>query len=157
MKNKTPFLQKEHIYDAPVLYAGLFYLLLAAWTVVSIYLLGTKALKAGGWPMSQLLMIVFVLAYTWYFSLAIAYKIAVHPDGRVVLTSVRRTLDIPAENISMLEGPRLTILPFGFIRLRLAREKAYLFIMITDEPLHRVLAALHRSNPEMKFKGLPQY
>lgn len=157
MKKKKTVPVREHVYETSLLYAGIFYFLLASWTIVSVYLLGTKAFRAGGWPASQLGMIVFVLAYTWYFSLAVSYKIIVHPEGRVVLTSVRRILDIHAEDIEMLEGPRLALLPFGFIRLRLAREKAYLFIVITDERLHRVLAALRRANPNMKIKGLPQY
>jgi len=153
MKKKEPAKNKILIYEPPVLYPGLFYILLAAWTVLCIVLLGSKAFKTG-WPIGQLLMIAFVLAYTWYFSLGISYKIAVNPDGTIALTSFRRKITVAAKDISMAEGPRFAIIPFGFIRFRLEREKAYLFIRITDESLQKVLAVIRRNNPEMKFKGL---
>jgi hypothetical protein len=153
MKKKEPAKNKDLIYEPPVLYPGLFYLLLAAWTVVCVFLLGSKALKTG-WSLGQLLMIAFVLAYTWYFSLGISYKITVDPDGTIELTSFRRTITITAGDISMAEGPRFAIIPFGFIRFRLEREKAYLFTRITDESLQKVLTVIRKSNPEMKFKGL---
>ena len=153
MKKKTPVGSKEYHYEPPALYPGIFYLLLAAWTVVCIVLLGSKSLKTG-WPIGQLLMIAFVLAYTWYFSLGISYRISIESDGTVELASFRRKITVKAGDISMAEGPRFAIIPFGFLRFRLEREKAYLFICITDESLHKVLAAIRRKNPEMKFKGL---
>lgn len=153
MKKKEPAKNKDLIYEPPVLYPGLFYFLLAAWTVLCIILLGSKALKTG-WPLGQLLMIAFVLAYTWYFSLGIAYKITVDLEGKIELTSFRRKITVRAGDISMAEGPRFAIIPFGFIRFRLEREKAYLFIRITDESLQKILAVIRRKNPEIKFKGL---
>ena len=153
MKKKELSNNKELIYEPPVLYPGIFYILLVAWTVVCIVLLGSKALKTG-WPIGQLLMIAFVLAYTWYFSLGVAYKISVDSEGMIELTSFRRKIIVNAGDISMAEGPRFAIIPFGFIRFRLEREKAYLFIRITDESLQKILAVIRRKNPEMKFKGL---
>jgi len=153
MKKKKPAKNNNLIYEPPVLYPGLFYFLLATWTVVCIVLLGSRALKTG-WPIGQLLMIAFVLAYTWYFSLGISYKITLYPDGTIELTSFRRKITVKAGDISMAEGPRFAIIPFGFIRFRLEREKAYLFIRITDEPLQKILAVIRRKNPEIKFKGL---
>jgi len=153
MKKKEPAKNKDLIYEPPVLYPGIFYLLLAAWTVVCVFLLGSKALKTG-WPLGQLLMIAFVLAYTWYFSLGISYKIVVSSEGAIELTSFRRKITVNAKDISMAEGPRFAIVPFGFIRLRLEREKAYLFIRITDESLQKVLTVIRKNNPEMKLKGL---
>ena len=153
MKKKEPAKNKELIYEPPILYPGFFYLLLAAWTAVCVFLLGSKALQTG-WPLGQLLMIAFVLAYTWYFSLGISYKIAIDSAGTIELTSFRRKLTLNPADVSMAEGPRLAIIPFGFIRFRLEREKAYLFIRITDESLQKVLAVIRKNNPEMKFKGL---
>ncbi len=131
-----------------------FYILLSVWTAVCIVLLGAKVFSIG-WPIGQLLMIAFVLAYTWYFSLGISYKIRVDRDGAVELISIRRSLSVSIETIEMVEGPRLTVIPYCFIRFRLEREKAYLFCRITDEALQRVLYAIRRSKQEIKFKGLP--
>ncbi len=131
-----------------------FYILLSVWTVICVILLGTKAFNIG-WPLGQLLMIAFVLAYTWYFSLGIAYKIRVDREGTIELISIRRRLSASVETIEMVEGPRLTVIPYCFIRFRLEREKAYLFCRITDEALHRVFHAIRRENQGIKFKGLP--
>jgi hypothetical protein len=53
-----------------------------------------------------------------------------------------------------VEGPRLAILPYGFIRFRLEREKAYLFCLITDKNLQRILKALRQMNSGIELKGL---
>jgi hypothetical protein len=149
-KNKR---HKEYRYEAPMLYVGVFYALLLAWTIVSVYLLGSKTLKVG-WPLGQLLMIGFVLAYTWYFSLGISYSMKLSGNGDVNLKSFRRVLEVQAEAIEMVEGPRLALLPVGFLRFRLEREKAYLFCLITDENLQKILKTLRKKNPNMKFKGV---
>ena len=141
-------------YEAPFFYVGLFYVLLAAWTAVCVVLLGAKTIKFG-WPLGQLLMIAFVLAYTWYFSLGITYKIRIDNDGSIELISFRRKMSVSVETIEMVEGPRFTVIPYCFIRFRLEREKAYLFCRITDEPLHRVFYAIRRIKSDTKFKGLP--
>jgi hypothetical protein len=153
MKKQVDKKIETRVYKAPVLYVGIFYLLLAAWSLVCVYLLGTKTIKTG-WPLGQLLMIAFVLAYTWYFSLGISYKIAVEPDGKIELTSFRRILKVHAKDIETAEGPRFAMVPFGFIRFRLEREKAYLFIIITDEGLEKAISTIRRANPNMKCKGL---
>lgn len=131
-----------------------FYILLSVWTAVCIILLGAKAFNIG-WPLGQLLMIAFVLAYTWYFSLGIAYKVRVGRDGTLDLISIRRRISIAVETIEMVEGPRFTVIPYCFIRFRLEREKAYLFCRITDEALHRVFYAIRHAKEGVKFKGLP--
>jgi hypothetical protein len=153
-KNRTLTASSFGEYEAPLFFVGLFYFLLAAWTAVCVILLGTKAFKYG-WPLGQLFMMAFVLAYTWYFSLGIAYKIRINRGGDLELISVRRKLSVSAETIELAEGPRFTLIPYCFIRFRLVREKAYLFCRITDEPLHRVFHAIRRIKPDLKFKGLP--
>ena len=89
-KNQRP--DKIYIYEAPVLFAGLFYILLAVWTGICIILIGSKTVKAG-WPLGQLLMIAFVFAYTWYFSLGIAYRASFDSQGDIELKSFRRIIN----------------------------------------------------------------
>ena len=132
---------------------GLFYLLLLLWTVVCVVMIGSKTLSAG-WPLFQLLMIAFVLGYTWFFSLGISYRIYINEKGMTELTSFRRVLSVKADAISLVEGPRLAFIPYSFIRFRLEREKAYLFCRITDDDLQQVLKKMRLTNREIKFKGV---
>jgi hypothetical protein len=118
-----------------------------------VFLLGSKTLRFG-WPLGQLLMIAFVLAYTWYFSLGISYKITVDGQGKIELTSFRRKLTVSVEDIELVEGPRFSVIPYCFIRFRLKHEKAYLFCRITDDTLHRMFNSIRRIKPDIKFKGL---
>ena len=136
-----------------MVFVGLFYALLVVWTAVCVILIGSKTIKAG-WPVGQLLVIAFVVVYTWYFSLGIAYRIELDENGDIRFKSCRRELTVNARNIAFVEGPRLAILPYGFIRFRLEREKAYLFCRITDKDLQRLLKAISRINPGVKLKGV---
>ncbi len=150
---KAKLSRKEYRYQAPVTFVGLFYAALLIWTVLCVWLIGSKTLSAG-WPLGQLLMIGFVLAYTWYFSLGISYALTMDAGGNIELASFRRIIRVNAEKLTMVEGPRFAVMPYGFIRFRLEREKAYLFSYVMDEELQRILKILRRINPEMKFKGL---
>jgi hypothetical protein len=150
---KSKISKSDYRYNPPIFFMGVFYASLLIWTVLCIWLIGSKTISAG-WPVGQLLMIGFVLAYTWYFSLGISYKIKVDTGGNIELTSFRRVLRVNAKDISMVEGPRFAVLPYGFIRFRLEREKAYLFSRITDEELKRILNLMRKSNKDMKFKGI---
>jgi hypothetical protein len=150
---KDKFPKKDYLYQAPVIFVGLFYLLLLLWTVVCVVMIGSKTLSAG-WPLFQLLMIAFVLGYTWFFSLGISYRIYINEKGMTELTSFRRVLSVKADAISVVEGPRLAFIPYSFIRFRLEREKAYLFCRITDNELQQVLKKMRLTNREIKFKGV---
>jgi hypothetical protein len=86
-----------------------------------------------------------------YFALAISYKIEVWPDGRMRLTSMRRTIIVRADDIPYVEGPHL---PFGFVRFRLEREKGYLFSIKSDASLNKVLSVIREVNPDIRFKNL---
>jgi len=132
----------------------IFYGLLLVWTVVSIVFLGPRA-AAGHWPTGQLLMIAFVLGYTWYFSLGISYKVVAGADGQVEMTSIRRKTSLQATQISLVEGPRFALLPYAFIKFRLDREKAYVFCSLTSQDLREVLSSMKRANRELGFKSLP--
>ena len=150
-KSKTS--KKDYHYQSPIIFVGLFYAALLVWTATCVVLIGSKTIKTG-WPLGQLLMIAFILAYTWYFSLGISYKIKIKTDGDMALTCFRRIIRVHARDVSMVEGPRFAFLPYGFIRFRLAREKAYLFCCITDEELQRILKTMQATNSEIKFKGI---
>jgi hypothetical protein len=150
---KDKFPKKDYLYQAPVIFVGLFYILFLVWTIVCIVMIGSKTLSAG-WPLFQLLMIAFVLGYTWFFSLGISYRIFINEKGTIELTSFRRVLSFKADGISLVEGPRMAFMPYSFIRFRLEREKAYLFCRITDDQLQLVLKKMRLANREMKFKGV---
>jgi hypothetical protein len=147
-------LKKLTVYKAPLPFVWIFYGFLLVWTVVSIVFLGPRA-AAGQWPTGQLLMIAFVLGYTWYFSLGIFYKVVADIDGTVEMTSIRRKASLQATQISLVEGPRFALLPFAFIKFRLDREKAYVFCNLMSQDLGEILALMKRANKEMQFKSLP--
>ena len=153
MKKKTGSPKKYEPYKAPVFFVGLFYVLLVVWTAVCILMIGSRAIHAG-WPLFHLFMIAFVLGYTWYFSLGISYRIRVDDGSKIQLTSFRRVIQVDAKDVPMVEGPRFAVIPYGFIKFRLEREKAYLFCCITDPILQKTLQELRTANREMKFKGL---
>jgi len=151
-KLKSPK-KRSYIYEAPVAFVVVFYALIAAWSGVSVYLIGTKALVAN-WPLGQLAMVGFVIAYTWYWCLGISYRIEVSEDGGIELRSFRRVLRLDPGDVTVVEGPRLSFIPTVFVRFRLAREKAYLFCVITSGDLTEVLRLMHRNNRDLSFKGL---
>ena len=95
-KRKLP--ARDYQYRAPIVFVGLFYVLLLVWTVVCVVLIGSKTLSAG-WPLFQLFMIAFVLGYTWFFSLGISYRIAINEKGAIELTSFRRVLSVNADPV----------------------------------------------------------
>jgi len=98
-----------------------------------------------------LIMIAFILVYMCYFALGISYKVEVWEDGRIRLTSFRRTVHARADDIPYVEGPQL---PLGFIRFRLEREKGYLFSVTNDASLRKVLSVIKAANPDIRFKNL---
>jgi len=150
---KSKISKKDYYYQAPIIFVGLFYAALLVWTAFCVVLIGSKTIKTG-WPLGQLLLIAFILAYTWYFSLGISYKISMQAAGDMELTCFRRIIRVNARDVSMVEGPRFAFLPYGFIRFRLAREKAYLFCCITDAELQRILKTMKATNSDIKFKGV---
>jgi len=107
-----------------------------------------------GWPLARALMITFIMAYSWYFALAISHKIRISADGDIELTSFRRVVRVQAEVIGMVEGPKWALIKYGFIRFRLEREKAYMYACITDERIQEVLKILREVNEDVVFKGI---
>jgi hypothetical protein len=91
-------------------------------------------------------MIAFIMVYTWYFSLAISYKVSITADGHIELTSFRRVIQVHAEEIGMVEGPKWSLIAYGFIRFRLEREKAYLYSCTSDEEIQKILKIMREVN-----------
>ncbi len=152
MKKAGPA-QHEIEYEAPFLFLAIFYGLLVLWTGVSLFFLWPKV-QDGVLSFFQVGMIAFILAYTWYFSLGVFYVIGIQADGSIRMKSIRRILTLAAKEIDTVEGPRFAVLPYGFIRFRLDREKLYLFCHITDRRFVRVLTEMKGINGHLEFKGL---
>jgi hypothetical protein len=128
-----------------------FYLLLVAWTTICILLIGFKMSQSAWGNAVQLFMIAFIIAMTWYFSMGISYRVDMEEDGTLRLTSFRRILRVDSRKMELIEGPHL---PIGFIRFRLEREKAYLFCVVKNKELQKILLAIRKANPDIKFKNL---
>ena len=142
---------KTYTYRAPTIYVALFYLLLVAWTIICILLIGFKLTQSAWGNLLQLFMIAFIIGMTWYFSMAISYRANMGEDGILWLTSFRRILRIDSRKMELIEGPHL---PIGFIRFRLEREKAYLFCVVRNKELQGILLAIRKANPDVKFKNI---
>ena len=138
------------VYKAPVVYIVLFFLLLVGWTIFCIFFLGSNIDLGSANPV-KLFMVGFVIFYTWYFSVAISYKIEVDDKGKIRLTSFRRVVNTDAKIIPFIEGPKL---PIGFLRFRLEREKGYLFCIMKDKSLKKVLSIIRKANPAIRFKDI---
>ncbi len=151
MNDKKRAASESHVYQAPPLFVGIFYLVLAAWFVFSVAFLESVFSKLGFSVLFGLIMIVFIIFYMCYFSLALSYKIEVWDDGRIRLTSLRKIFNAHAEDIPYIEEPHL---PLGFIRFRLEREKGYLFSVNSDASLKKVLSIIKAANPDIRFKQL---
>ncbi len=142
---------KSYVYQAPPVFVGIFYLVLAAWAVFCVFFLESVFSRLGVSVLFGLFMVAFILFTMCYFSLAFAYKIEIWENGSFRLTSIRKTFDAHAEDIPYIEGPHL---PLGFIRFRLEREKGYLFAVMNNASLKKVLSVIRSINPDIKFKHL---
>jgi hypothetical protein len=143
--------QNTYAYQAPTLYVLLFFLVISAWTIASVIFISLKYEETGKADLTQLVIFAFLLGMTWYFSLGISYRIEMEESGIIRLKSFRRVIQTRAQDIGLVQGP---LLPIGFLRLRLEREKAYLFCMANDKALVQVLSRIRAKNPDIKFKSL---
>ena len=150
MPEETGISDKRTVYKVPTIYVYLFFLLLVVWTIFCIFFIGSNINLGLANPV-KLFMVGFIIFYTWYFSVAIAYKIEVDDRGKIRLTSFRRVVDTDAKIIPLIEGPKL---PIGFLRLRLEREKGYLFCFMKDKSLKKVLSIIRKANPAIRFKDI---
>ena len=156
--SEPEYSKEAFFYHAPTIFMGIFYLALLVWTGICLLLMGSIEFSSGefsfGWPLARMVMIGFVMVYTWYFSLAISYKIGITEGGEIELTSFRRVVRVNAEVIGMVEGPKWAIMPYGFVRFRLEREKGYIFSCITDADFEQYMQIMKAANPEMVIKGI---
>ena len=151
MKQQPQVLRDTYGYQAPMIYLIIFYTALVAWTIICVFLIGFKVTQSEWANLFQLFMIAFIIAMTCYFSMGVSYRVNVEEDGTVQLTSFRRILRIDSKKMELIEGPHL---PIGFIRFRLAREKAYLFCVVKDKTLQQILSRIREVNPDIKFKNI---
>jgi len=161
--SEPEYSKEAFFYHSPTIFMGIFYLALLVWTGICLLLMGSIEFSSGefssgefsfGWPLARMVMIGFVMVYTWYFSLAISYKIGITEGGEIELTSFRRVVRVNAEVIGMVEGPKWAIMPYGFVRFRLEREKGYIFCCITDADFEQYMQIMRAANPEMVIKGI---
>lgn len=138
----------SYIYKAPVFYIGIFYFLLAAFILVDLTFLISVFNQTGTSYRFGIFMLLFILVYMCYFTAGISHEIEVWKDGRLRLTSLRRTIDTKIEDIGFVEGP---FLPIGFVRFRLEREKGYLFANMRASSLNTVLSAIKTVDPHIRF------
>ncbi len=133
---------------------ALFYSFLTLWTILCLPMIALQA-ERSGWSgfWVQGLMIIFVFAYTWYWSLAISYRMRSEEDGAIVLISFRREIRIAPTGVQGVEGPPFRM-PFGFMKFKIGREKVYLFCLMTDKVLQEIVSRLLKANPGVKVKFL---
>ena len=139
--------ESPQTFQAPMGYVFFFYLLLLAWTVGTLPLIYLK-FKQGGfqgdWVYAA--MIGFFYLYTWFWSLGLFYRIALDGEGRVVLRSLRRNLEISAKQIHAIEGSRFPG-RFGFMKMKFPRESGYLFCHGKSRELEEILLMIRKINP----------
>jgi hypothetical protein len=134
-------------FQAPTAYVILFYLLLLAWTVGTLPFIYGKFQNVGfqsHWVYAA--MIAFFYFYTWFWSLGLFYRIALDGDGRIVLRSLRRNLEVTAKQVRTIEGSRFRA-GFGFIKMKLPQESGYLFCYGRNRELEEILLGIRKMNP----------
>ena len=139
----------QGLYQAPRPLVATFYLFLIAWTCVAVFFLAAKAVRSETADILQLIMIIGVLCFTWYFSMGIFYRIRLEADGSILFAGARRTLRLQPREIEAIEGP---FLPIGFIRFKSGRERFYLLCSVRNTDLLAILKRIGEINPGIHFK-----
>ena len=76
--------KSDRSYQAPKALVAAFYLLLIAWTAVSILFLAGKAARSELSDVLQGVMIAAIFGFTWYFSLGLFYRISLAADESLI-------------------------------------------------------------------------
>jgi len=139
----------DRFYQAPVALVAAFYLLLVAWTAVSILFLAARAARSELSDALQWVMIAAIFGFTWYFSLGLFYRISLAPDESLHLKGVRRGLTVHPREIETVEGPYL---PIGFVRFKSGKERLYLLCQVRNADLLEILKRMGEINPHVQFK-----
>jgi hypothetical protein len=140
-------METTKVFQASAPFVALFYGVLLLWTVGTIPLIYMKFQQGGflgDWVYAA--MIGFFYLYTWFWSLGLFYRIALDSEGRVVLRSLRRSLEIPAKQIRTIEGSRFPG-GFGFMKMKLPRESGYLFCHGKNRELEEIVLRIRKMNP----------
>ena len=149
--------QQKHIksvsYTAPAIFMATFYILLLLWTVVCSAFLYLK-FDGISWPIGQWLVILGLILITWFFSSGIYYKISIDSEGNLELKSFRKAIRVSAEHIQVAEGPPFGVSAIGFLRLKLPKEKAFIFCLFRNEVFREVISLMKKTNPYIHFKWL---
>ena len=142
--------ESSRVFQVPTAYVILFYLLLLAWTVGTVPLVYLK-FRQGGFLGDWLyaVMIGFFYLYTWFWALGLFYRIAMDGEGRIVLRSLRRNLEVTANQVLTIEGSRFPA-GFGFIKMKLPRESGYLFCHGRNRELEEILQGIRKMNPLLR-------
>ena len=139
--------REKRTFQASALYVAVFYGLLVLWTVGTAPLIWerfSQGVFRGDWLYG--VMIAFFYLYTWFWSLGLFYRISLDAEGRIELKSIRRSLVVTAKQVRTVEGSKFSG-GFGFIRLKLPRESAYLFCHRRDPDLEAIIREIGRLNP----------
>lgn len=138
---------KNRVFQAPALFVAFFYGLLLVWTVGTVPFIWQR-FEQGVFREDWLygVMIGFFYLFTWFWSLGLFYRISIDAEGQIRLRSLRRTLEISAKEVRTIEGSRFSG-GFGFIRMKLPKESAYLFCHRRNGDLEEILREIGRMNP----------
>ncbi len=139
--------EKGWVFRASPLYVAIFYGLIVLWTVGTvpvIWLRFSQGVFRGDWLYG--VMIGFFYLFTWFWSLGLFYRIRLDGEGQIELKSLRRTVVITAKQVRTIEGSKFAG-GFGFIRIKLPRESAYLFCHRRDGNLEEIVRGIQRMNP----------
>jgi hypothetical protein len=139
----------DRSYQAPGAFVAAFYILLCAWTAVSIFFLAGKAARSELSDVLQWVMIAAIFGFTWYFSLGLFYRVRMAPDGSLHLKGVRRGFTVHPRQIEIVEGPYL---PIGFVRFKSGKERLYLICQVRNADLQAILKRVGEINPDVRFK-----
>ena len=136
-------------YQAPWALVAVFYLFLIAWTFVAVPPVIARATRSEPGDILQLIMIIGIFSFTWYFSLGVYYRIRQEADGTIELSGVRKTHKVHPRDITIVEGP---FFPIGFVRFKSGREKLYLLCSVKHPDLQAILKRVGEMNLNIRFK-----
>ena len=146
MSPKT--IPESYVYQAPVFFVRAFYFFFGVFIIVDLTFLVIILNKSEPSYRFPIFMLTFILIFMYYFSTAISHKIEVWGNGKIQLTSLRKVITTKAEDIAYMQGPQI---PIGFIKMRLEKEKAFLFVKMGTPSLNTVLKTIKTADPGIKF------
>ena len=141
----------RYVYQAPAPLIFAFCAFMLGWTGVCGILINSILEEGGSSGVLPLIMIGFILGYMWFFSLSICFRIELRDDGEIRLKSLRRTIRTKANEIAIIEFPKVGL---GFVRFRLERERAYLTCIPGNASFKEIISVIRNANPQIDFKNL---